>query len=166
MRRYSATRGRRLTAYEATVERFVTTRPGAWAFVHLASPVDRRLVALTGARLSLAPRAPVGLLETTGARSGRPRHTALLYLADGPAVLLVASNGGRARHPAWLHNMRAEPVVRFLSREHGWRAYRARTARPTERERRWPDMLDLYTGYAAYQRRVTRPIPLVILEPA
>src|SRR3954447_26258789 len=136
MRRYSDLRGRRLTTYEATVERFVTTRPGAWAFVHLASPVDRRLVALTRARLSLAPKAPVGMLETTGARSGRPRRTALLYLADGPAVLLLASNGGQARHPAWLHNLRGEPAVRFLSREHGWRAYRARTAEPAERAQR------------------------------
>jgi deazaflavin-dependent oxidoreductase (nitroreductase family) len=163
--RFSRTRGRRLTAYEATVERFVTTRPGAWAFVHLVSPVDRRLVALTGARLSLAPKAPVGMLETTGARSGRTRHTALLYLADGPAVLLVASNGGQARHPAWLHNLRAEPAVRFLSREHGWRAYRARVAEPAERAHHWPYMLDLYAGYAAYERRTERPIPLVILDP-
>src|SRR5919202_937272 len=99
MGRYSPMRGRRLTPYEQAVERFVGTRAGAWLFLHACNPVDRRLLPLTRGRLSVAVGAPVGLLETVGARTGRPRRTPLLYLADGERVVLVASNGGSPRHP-------------------------------------------------------------------
>jgi deazaflavin-dependent oxidoreductase (nitroreductase family) len=166
MGRFSSTRGRRLSTYEATLERFASSRPGAWAFMHLLSPVDRRLLPLTRGRISLARGAPVGMLETIGARSGRRRRTALLYRRDGAALLLVASNCGAPRHPAWLHNLRADPAVRFLTPERGWRTYRARVATGAERARHWPEMTDFYAGYAAYATRIEREIPLVILDPA
>ena len=90
----------------------------------------------------------------------------LLYVFDGDAVVLVASNGGSPRDPAWLHNLRRDPNVRFLSRERGWRAYRARLLTGAERARGWELATDLYAGYSDYQSRTTgREIPVVVLEP-
>src|SRR3954454_24683630 len=109
MGRYSPGRGRSLTAYEQLIERAAATRAGGWLFVNVLCAVDRRVVALSRGRLSCAPRTPVGLLETTGARTGRRRRVPLLYLLEGDALVLVASNVGGARHPAWLHNLRAQP---------------------------------------------------------
>lgn len=156
MRRYSAFRGRRLTAYEAAVERFAASPAGAWTFRRIVAPLDRA----TGAGVSRALRVPVGVLETTGARTGRPRRTALLHHRDGDALVLVASNYGRAGDPAWLRNLRAHPHVRFDGRD-----YAARVADPTERARRWPGAIDFFAGYAAYARRTSREIALVILTP-
>ena len=164
MGRYSTLRGRRLSFYEDTVERFAGSRAGAWLFLHALHPVDRRLLALTRGRLSLAVGAPVGLLETVGARSGCRRRTPLLYVADGDALVIVASNGGNARQPAWLHNLRAHPEVRFLTREHRWRSYRANVAAGSERAALWQLVNDLYAGYAIYQARAPeRDFPVVVL---
>jgi deazaflavin-dependent oxidoreductase (nitroreductase family) len=160
MRRYSGMRGRRLSAYEAAVERFAASRAGAWLFRRAIAPLDRR----TDAAVSRALRVPVGTLETTGARSRRPRRTALLYHRDGDALVVVASNYGRPGDPAWLRNLRAHPNVRF--RTDRWRDYTARVAGAEERARRWPAATDFYAGYAVYADRTPRQIPLVILEPA
>jgi deazaflavin-dependent oxidoreductase (nitroreductase family) len=165
-RRYSPLRGRRLSAYEQWVERIAASRAGGWAFVHLFSAIDRRLVPLTAGRTGIAVGAPVGVLETTGARTGRRRLVPLLYLLDGDAVVLVASNVGLAAEPAWLRNVRACDRVRFLSREHGWRAYRARIAAGAERDRRWAAVTDLYAGYDVYQARTGgRELAVVVAEP-
>jgi deazaflavin-dependent oxidoreductase (nitroreductase family) len=165
-RRYSPLRGRRLSTYEQWVERFAASRSGGWAFVHVFSPIDRRLLPLTRGRISTAVGAPVGVLETTGARTGRRRRVPLLYILDGDAVVLVASNIGREREPGWLRNVRASDRVRFLSREHGWRDYRARIATGCERARRWLLVSDLYAGYEAYQARTGgREIAIVVAEP-
>jgi deazaflavin-dependent oxidoreductase (nitroreductase family) len=163
--RYSHVRGRRLTRYESTVERFAASPAGGWLFVHVLSRADRRVLPLTRGRVSLALGTPVGMLETVGARSGRLRRTPLVYLADGERIVLVASNGGGSRHPGWLFNLRARPAVRFLSRERGWRAYHAHEASGDERERCWALATDFYVGYDAYARRTARAIGVVVLEP-
>jgi deazaflavin-dependent oxidoreductase (nitroreductase family) len=156
-----------LTAYEGWVERIAASRAGGWAFVHVFSAIDRRLLPLTRGRTAIAVGAPVGVLETTGARTGRRRRVPLLYAFDGDAVVLVASNAGRARDPAWLRNVRACDRVRFLSREHGWRPYRARIATGEERARRWALVTDLYAGYDAYRARTGgREIAVVVLNAA
>ena len=165
--RYSALRGRRLTAYEQAVERVAASRAGSWAFRHVFSAVDRRLLALTGGRLSLAVGAPVALLETVGVRTGRVRRTPVLYLEDDGEVVVVASNIGSRRHPAWLDNLRSESAVRLLTREHGWRACRARVASGAERSARWARAVDFFAGYRRYEARAApREIPVVVLEPA
>jgi deazaflavin-dependent oxidoreductase (nitroreductase family) len=165
--RYSTLRRRRLTRYEQAMERFAASRAGGWAFLHVISPIDRRLLPLTRGRVSLAVGTPVGLLEARGARSGRRRRTPLLYRVDGDRLVVVASNVGSERHPAWLHNARAAGEVRFLSREQGWRTYRPRIAAGDERARLWRLATDLYAGYGTYQDRTGgREIPVVVLEPA
>ena len=117
---------------------------------------------LIGHRFPGAP--PSLLLEHVGAKSGTKRTSPLTYLADGDDLVLVASKGGNPRNPAWFHNLRAHPdvTVQVGSKR---RAVRARVATPEERERLWPKVVDLYGGYADYQRRTEREIPLVILEP-
>jgi F420H(2)-dependent quinone reductase len=78
--------------------------------------------------------------------------------------VLVASKGGNPRNPAWFHNLRANPevTVQVGSKR---RPVVARVATPEERTRLWPKVVEAYSGYAGYQRRTEREIPLVILEP-
>ena len=94
--------------------RILSSKPGSWYFLHVANPIDKVLVPLTRGWLSLAPGQPVLVLEHVGAKSGQRRRTPLLYLTDGDDLVVIASAGGAARHPAWLHNLRAHPRVKFL----------------------------------------------------
>ncbi len=107
---------------------------------------------------------PVLLLDHVGAKSGTRRTAPLIYVRDGADLVIVASKGGFDKHPAWLHNLRANPdtTVQVGSEK---RAVHAREADPRERERLWPLAVDTYSGYAGYQQRTEREIPLVILEP-
>jgi deazaflavin-dependent oxidoreductase (nitroreductase family) len=117
---------------------------------------------LIGHRFPGAP--PVLLLEHVGAKSRRRRTSPLVYVRDGDDVILVASKGGHPRHPAWFHNLRANPdtTVQIGSRR---RPVSARVATPSEHARLWPKAVATYSGYAGYQERTERQIPLVILEP-
>jgi len=149
------------------MEGLAKTRVGGWLAVNIGNPIDRRLLSLTGGRVGVFLGAPVGLLETVGAKSGEPRRTPLLYLDEGDRVVLVASKAGSARHPAWYHNLRAHPRVRFLRRGGRRAEYVAREATGPERERLWAKVNDLYAGYETYQGRAgSRRIPVVVLEPA
>jgi deazaflavin-dependent oxidoreductase (nitroreductase family) len=107
---------------------------------------------------------PILLLTTTGRRSGRKRTTPLLYLADGDALVLVASDGGAPTHPAWFLNLEANPDVEVqVRREH--QTMCAQRASAEERERLWPRLVAMYAPYESYQRRARREIPVVVLEP-
>jgi deazaflavin-dependent oxidoreductase (nitroreductase family) len=164
--RYSPMRGRRLTRYEQAVEDLAASPAGAWTFLHVLCPIDRRLLPLSRGRLSVAIGAPVGVLEMRGRRTGRLRRVPLLYVLDGESVVLVGSNGGGRSDPAWLHNVRARDEARFLCRERGWREYRAHVAAGAERARLWELVSDLYAGYGAYASRTGgREIPVVVLVP-
>ena len=160
-------RDRRLTAREAATERFAASRVGAWLFLHVFHRIDARLLPLTRGRLSVAVGAPVGMLETVGARTGALRRTPLLYAADGDRLVLIASNCGGPRHPGWYHNVLARPDVHFVARDGVRRAYRAGVAVGAERARLWRLAADVYDGYTTYQRRTpARRIPVVVLAPA
>jgi F420H(2)-dependent quinone reductase len=145
----------------------------AMSITDRAWPVLRRVVGvhvlayratngLVGHRFPGAPS--MLLLDHVGARSGVLRTTPLVYVEDGENVVLVASKGGHPRHPAWFHNLRANPetTVQIGSER---RAVRARVATPEERERLWPMAVAAYSGYRGYQARTEREIPLVVLEP-
>ena len=104
------------------------------------------------------------LLDHVGAKSGTKRTSPLLYVEDGADVVLVASKGGFPKHPAWFHNLKANPDTEVqIGAEH--RPVHARVATATERKRLWPVAVDSYGGYADYQRKADREIPMVILEP-
>ena len=104
------------------------------------------------------------LLDHVGARSAKQRTSPLVYAVDGENLILVASKGGYPKHPAWFHNLMANPdtTVQVGSQR---RAVRARVADPRERERLWPLVVSVYGGYEGYRRRTEREIPLVILQP-
>jgi F420H(2)-dependent quinone reductase len=107
---------------------------------------------------------PTLLLDHVGAKSGVRRTSPLGYTVDGENYVLVASKGGYPKHPAWFHNLRANPdtTVQAGSRK---LAVHAQVADPAERARLWPKVVEVYGGYEGYQRRAEREIPLVILEP-
>jgi deazaflavin-dependent oxidoreductase (nitroreductase family) len=105
------------------------------------------------------------LLDHVGAKSGTKRTSPLLYVKDGDDVVVIASKGGYPKHPAWYHNLMANPdtTVQVGSER---RSVHARVAGPEERERLWAIAVKAYRGYDDYQARSKgREIPLVILEP-
>ncbi len=102
------------------------------------------------------------LLTTVGRRTAKPHTVPLLYLRDADNLAVVASWGGRDNHPEWYLNLATEPQVRVQVR--GQRSeMTARTASPEERARLWPQVLAAYDGFATYQGRTDREIPIVIL---
>jgi deazaflavin-dependent oxidoreductase (nitroreductase family) len=107
----------------------------------------------------------MALLDHVGAKSGKARTSPLLYFTDGDDIVLVASKGGYPKHPAWYHNLMANPDT--MVQVGGKRsAVHARVATPEERKRLWPRAVKSYHGYADYQARSKgREIPLVVLEP-
>ena len=108
------------------------------------------------------------LLRTTGRRSGATRTNALVYARDGEDYLLVASNGGADRPPAWLHNVKANPQVGIqVGRDR--QDARARVIEPSDPdyERLWKIVNDNnHDRYTAYQRQTSRPIPVVAITPS
>jgi deazaflavin-dependent oxidoreductase (nitroreductase family) len=104
-------------------------------------------------------------LSTIGAKSGQLRTVPLIGISDGDKVVLIASNWGRKRHPAWYHNLRANPEA-TLSIQGRTGTYIAHETTGGEREEYWRRAVDLYAGYAAYQRRAGgRRIPVMVLTP-
>lgn len=160
-------RRRQLKWWERPLEAIARSRPGGWIALNVANPLDQRLLEWSDGRVGVFVGQSVGLLYATGARSGQPRKTPLLYLRDGDRIVLVASQTGKPRNPAWYHNVKAHPEVEFLPRGGPRRRYRAREAEGTERERLWAEANDLYAGYDDYAERAGgRVIPVVVLEPA
>lgn len=105
------------------------------------------------------------LITTRGRRSGTLRRTALIYGRDGDRYLLVASNGGAARHPAWYLNLCADPQVEVQVGAERFRG-RARTATAEERPRLWQAMTEVFPTYARYQKETEREIPVIVVERA
>jgi deazaflavin-dependent oxidoreductase (nitroreductase family) len=107
---------------------------------------------------------PVLLLTTTGRRSGKAQTTPLTFLRDGSDLVVIASNGGADRPPDWSLNLRKNPHA--LVEVGTERLYVvARTASAAERARLWPEVTATYSGYARYQQRTKREIPVVFLTP-
>ena len=109
---------------------------------------------------------PVAELVTTGRRSGKKRSTMLAVpISDGDRLVLVASFGGDDRHPAWYLNLKTNPEVK-VTIAGSTRSMIARIATEEERAELWPRITSVFEGYARYQKRTERPIPVVILEPS
>ena len=107
---------------------------------------------------------PMLLLDHVGAKSGVRRTSPLVYAEDGNDVVIVASKGGYPKNPAWFHNLKAHPDTEVqIGTER--RPVHAHVATAEERERLWPKVVDVYSGYAEYQQRTDRRIPLVVLSP-
>jgi deazaflavin-dependent oxidoreductase (nitroreductase family) len=131
----------------------------------LITAVHRFLYRASGGRVGArAGRLTFLLLEHTGRRSGRRYLAPLLYVEDGERLVVVGSNAGDDRDPAWWQNLKARPEA---SVQVGTRrlAVRARAAVGEERARIWRRLLEGWPQYARYQERTAREIPIVVLEP-
>lgn len=109
-------------------------------------------------------RGTVLLLTTTGAKSGRERTHPLMGLAHGDGWLVAASAGGSPRHPAWYHNVVANPEV-VVEKGATKIPMTARVAGPDERRALWAKIVEAEKGFARYETKTNREIPVVILEP-
>ena len=128
--------------------------------------VHRELFRRTGGRVGgRAGKAPMLLLTTKGRSSGKPHTVPLMYIEDGDRKLLVASFGGDDRDPQWFKNLMASGEATIeVGREK--QQVRAVKATPEEKAELWPRVVAAYSGYASYQRKTQRDIPVVILTPA
>ncbi len=110
---------------------------------------------------------PTLLLSTVGRRSGATRTNSLVYARDGEDYLVVPSNGGDDRPPAWLHNLRANPEVGIqIARERRRGTVRIVESTDPDHERLWKLVNDNNRDrYTAYQKQTARPIPVVAITP-
>jgi deazaflavin-dependent oxidoreductase (nitroreductase family) len=160
----------RANAFQRAVRRTASTRPAAWALARGLPLIDRPLARIGVPRLQRFINAAAGLpmvvLTTTGARSGIPRALPLLSVPlAGGDLMLVGSNFGQDRNPAWVHNLRAHPEC-TVDVDGVTSTYVAREVTGAERERVWREGVELYPGWAAYARRTARAeIPVFLLAP-
>jgi deazaflavin-dependent oxidoreductase (nitroreductase family) len=109
---------------------------------------------------------PAGFLKltTTGRKTGQARTVELLYIRDGSAYVLTASNAGRPRHPGWYFNLRSNAQVTIEA--HGVRRQAvAEVAEPEKRAELWARLVEIAPMYAGYERRTAREIPVVLVRP-
>lgn len=104
------------------------------------------------------------LLTTTGRVTGTSHTVPLLYLVDGSDAIVIASWGGRPEHPEWFLNLEADPRVDVEMHRRRFRATAHVLGEP-ERSRWWDAAVDAHAGYAGYQAKTSRVIPVVRLSP-
>jgi deazaflavin-dependent oxidoreductase (nitroreductase family) len=149
------------------VRRTAATRPLALLYGRIQQPADTLVYRLTHGRTTLSSwlaGVRLVMLTTTGSRSGLPRTLPLLALRDGEAVVVIASNFGRPRHPAWYHNLRAHPRA-LVTLDGVTRAVEARELDGAERDRQFRRAVEIYPGFERYRRWASgRRIPVIRLE--
>jgi len=106
---------------------------------------------------------PLLLLTTTGAKSSQLRTTPMMYIPDGNRLLVIASNAGAPVHPDWYRNLVAYPEVTVEVGNEIFEAIAIVTEGP-ERQRLWTRVVELYPFFADHQAKVTRQIPVIVLE--
>lgn len=136
---------------------------GARIFHRIDAPVFRWTRGRHSAT-SIVTGLPAVILITTGARSGQRRSSPVLGFPTAEGLVVIASNFGQNRHPAWCYNLRAHPdgevVVRGVRRR-----FHAVEIEGAQRERIWREALAVYPGWDAYERRASnRRIPVFVLE--
>jgi F420H(2)-dependent quinone reductase len=137
-----------------------------WKFWEVGTSGHAALYRLTKGRIGGKYQgAPVALVDSVGRKSGKRRTHPLVCTEDGENLVIIASKGGVNRHPAWYHNLMANPETKA-----NWygdvRKVRAREVEGAERERLWAQMVEANPTYEAYQRRTDRRIPVIVLEPS
>jgi deazaflavin-dependent oxidoreductase (nitroreductase family) len=165
LRRESPIRGRRLRLDEALIERAAMSPPGYRFLINVAPRIDKVLIRRTHGRLSSVGIDKVGLVTTTGAKSGLPRTQPLTLIDDSDGLLAIGSNYGRPPHPAWSTNMLAHPecTVEFKGPP---AQYRADLLTGDARASAWAAATDFYAGYERYRASCApREIRLFRLRP-
>ncbi len=102
------------------------------------------------------------LLHTVGAKSGQERINPVAYVADGERLVIIASKGGAPTHPDWYYNIAANPLVTVEVGTEQFQA-RAEIASEPERTRLYNKMVEMMPGFADYQRKTKRVIPVIKL---
>jgi deazaflavin-dependent oxidoreductase (nitroreductase family) len=133
--------------------------------LRLVGRLNVPLYRASGGRLGAnVGRAPVLLLTTTGRKSGQPRTAPVVYLADGERFVVINTNAGNARTPAWSLNLRANPEAEVQVGRRRVRV-RARIAEGEERADLWRRHNEQYAGFDYYETKLDREIAVFVLEP-
>lgn len=160
---YVDPRAPRGALYRAYV-RLIGTRFAARLSKLVVWKLDPHVMRLTGGRAGMGLILPTALLETRGARTGRPRRNGVIYFHDGDRVTIIASKLGLPEHPSWFHNARANPDVLL-----GGQPFRAQVVDDeASRARLWGLADRVFPPYAAYREnaaRAGRTIPILQLVP-
>jgi deazaflavin-dependent oxidoreductase (nitroreductase family) len=154
--------------FQRMLQKAMVLRPASWLAARQFHHIDPLAYRLSGNRftmVSLLGGLPVLTLTTTGAKSGQKRRVPLIGIPDGDKIVLIASNFGKTTHPAWYHNLCANPNVEVtIGRKRG--SYIARDARDEEYGPYWEKAVSYYGGYNAYKKHSGgRKIPIVVLTP-
>ena len=107
--------------------------------------------------------APLLLLTTTGAKSGKPFTTPLVYTKDGDRIVIIASKGGFPTNPAWFHNLKAHPTTTIELGKEKFQA-KATITKDPERQRLFDAQAKVMPNFNEYQKNTTRQIPVIVLE--
>jgi deazaflavin-dependent oxidoreductase (nitroreductase family) len=149
---------------KALIEPLARSEAGRWWLINVSPKLDGAIFRLSGGRFTSIPT-HILVLTHTGARTGVKRENLLTYFTDGKDLIVMASNYGRERHPAWYYNVSANPEVevRAAGRVIGCRA---QITAGEDRERLWGLAKQLTRAYVDYEERATgREIQVVRLTP-
>jgi deazaflavin-dependent oxidoreductase (nitroreductase family) len=146
-----------------TLSRFSMAMPAA--ALRISGKMNVPLYRLSGGRVGgKVGRAPVLLLTSTGRRSGQQRTAPVLYLKDGERLVVIGSNAGNKKAPAWSLNLKSNPDAEVeVGRKHS--LVRARVTEGEERAELWRKMNEQYAGFDAYDANTSRDIAVFVLEP-
>jgi deazaflavin-dependent oxidoreductase (nitroreductase family) len=142
-------------AFYRVMRRFAATKVGVALYRPTLHHLDQTVSKLSGGRRSfvgIAAGIPTLILTTTGAKSGKPRTVAVFGIPHPDGLGLITSNWGGAKHPAWYHNLKANPEATVSIDGDTWQAT-ARPATPRERDEIWAKGVELYPGWAKYEAR-------------
>jgi deazaflavin-dependent oxidoreductase (nitroreductase family) len=141
-------------AFHRAMRRFIATKLGVAVFRPTAHHFDRVVSKLTGGRRSAAyflTGVPAVMLTTTGAKSGQPRTVAIYGIPHPDGLAVIASNFGGTKHPAWYHNLKANPRATVSVEGDTWDAV-ARMAAPGERDDIYAKGIEIYPGWRKYEQ--------------
>jgi deazaflavin-dependent oxidoreductase (nitroreductase family) len=161
---------RSYSRFQSMVQKFASTRIGAWFFAHAAHRLDKIFLKLNGGKktlVNIVSGLPAMIMITTGAKSGLPRTLPLVYISDVDdpnRLAVIASNFGHAHNPGWYYNLKANPTA-VCSIDGDTKAYHAHEAEGVEYDRFWQLASQTYFGYQVYKQRAGRRIPIMVLTP-
>jgi deazaflavin-dependent oxidoreductase (nitroreductase family) len=108
---------------------------------------------------------PVIIVTHRGRKTGAVRKTPLMRVVDGENYILVASQGGRPKHPLWYHNLKADPKVEIRDERDVFEMRAREVVDPVERKRLWDIAVEAFPPYQEYQDKTDRVIPIFVAEP-
>jgi len=152
---------------QRAVRRFAASGPGSAVLSRMLDRLDRLTFRVTKGRhlaSSLVSALPVAMVTTTGARSGTRRTVPLLGLPTDDGLAIIGSNYGKPKHPAWRHNLRANPDGEIAVEGERW-PFLAVELEDERRERIWQEALRTYPGFTTYAKRAApRRISVFVLQ--